>query len=426
MLSTLRPVLPLLLSHCMLISANGMFSSLLGLRSRFEGFSTETTGLIMSGTFVGMLLGALYAVRIVAYVGHIRAFAVLASVMSVAVLSHVLFIDPGFWFVLRVLTGFCIAGLAMIVESWLNAQTVNERRGQVMSAYMIVNYLGYAIGQFLILLDDPKETELFIIASIVLSLALVPILMTRAKAPTPEHSGRLSVKKLFQISPLGLIIVFGSGMLNAPVNSLGAVFGREAGLELSDISVLVACFVGGGMLLQYPIGRLSDKLDRRTVILGVTIVVALLALMVVWALGQATIVLFIAAAIYGSFAYTLYPLGSAQFNDLADSSIRVQVAAGVMMAYGVGAIIGPAISAQFMGYMGPEGLFYYIAILTSCLTVFTLLRKIKRAPTQSNMDKKSVFLPISGISFASRQLYNAAYDSIIKDKHGEKKVDQDQ
>ncbi|MDX1739108.1 MAG: MFS transporter, partial [Alphaproteobacteria bacterium] len=259
MLSALKSILALLLSYGLLISANGMFASLLGLRSRLEGFSTETTGFIMSGMFVGMLIGAFYGVKLVSMVGHIRSFAVLASVMSVAVLSHVLKVDVIFWFILRIVAGFCLSGMTLVVESWLNENSENNQRGKIMSLYMMTNYLGYAIGQYLLLLEEPTKVEPFIIASIVLSLALVPILMTRSKAPAPQAYSRLSPIKLLRISPLGVIGVMAAGMISAPISTLGAVFGREAGLEMAQISTLVACFVLGGMTLQYPIGRISDR-----------------------------------------------------------------------------------------------------------------------------------------------------------------------
>ncbi|MTI08611.1 MFS transporter [Curvivirga aplysinae] len=416
MLSIIRPVIALLLSFGLLITANGMFNTLLGLRSRLEGFTTETTGIIMAGSFLGMLIGAVYAIRIISAVGHIRAFAALASIMSVAVLSHVLWIDAVFWFVLRLMAGFCLSGMTMIVESWLNGNSENSNRGQIMAMYMITNYLGFGIGQFLILLDDPKNTELFIIASIILSLALVPILLTRSKAPPPQPAIRLSMPKLFKISPLGLIGVCAAGLMNAAVNGMGAVFGKEMGLELSDISTLMACFVLGAMVMQYPVGRLSDRFDRRAVIIVVAVATFGMSTIMVSFAENVGIALFAMAAVYGGIAYTVYPLSAAQLNDMADSSMRVQVAAGVMVAYGIGASIGPIAAGQIMGSFGPTGLFYYTATVAVTLTCFTALRMLVRVRTESNIERKSVFMPISGTSFGGKQLYNAALDSVMREK----------
>ncbi len=186
MWNSIKSISSLLLSYGMLLLGNGMIGTLLGIRSRLEEFSMEITGVIMAGFSVGLLMGALYAVRVVAAVGHIRAFAAFASIMSVAVLAHVLFIEPVTWFVLRVVAGFCMAGMVMVVESWVNERTTNNTRGQILSLYMITNYLGAGLGQFMLLVGDPAQFQLFIIASMVYSLALVPILLTRASAPKPS------------------------------------------------------------------------------------------------------------------------------------------------------------------------------------------------------------------------------------------------
>ena len=194
MWTTFKSLLALLSSYGLLLLGNGMINILLGLRSRLEGFSTETTGFIMSGFFIGMLTGALFAVRVVAAVGHIRAFAAFASVMSVAVLAHVLLVNPLVWFVLRLIAGFCMAGMVMVVESWLNERSSNEMRGRVLSIYMMTNYLGAGLGQFMMLVGDPAEFQLFIIASMIYSFALVPVLLTRSNAPKPVAPVRMPFK----------------------------------------------------------------------------------------------------------------------------------------------------------------------------------------------------------------------------------------
>lgn len=213
MLSVLSSIFSLLLSYGLLMLANGMFNTLLSLRSQMEGFSTGTTGFVMAGSFVGMLIGAVYAVRLIAAVGHIRAFAALASIMSVAVLTHLLLTDPIVWFLLRVTTGFCLAGMIMIVESWLNAGADNQHRGQILSLYMMTNYLGAGSGQFLLLAADPAKYQLFVVASIILSLALVPILLTKANAPKPSDPTRISFRALIAISPVGVTGAVCAGLM---------------------------------------------------------------------------------------------------------------------------------------------------------------------------------------------------------------------
>ena len=252
MWNTIRSISSLLLSYGLLLLANGMFGTLLGLRSRLEGFSTEVTGFIMAGFFVGMLMGGIYAVRVVAAVGHIRAFAAFASIMSVAVLAHLLRIDAVTWFVLRIVAGFCMAGMVMVVESWVNERATNTKRGQVLSLYMITNYMGAGLGQFLLLAGEPTKYQLFIIASIVYSIALVPILLTRASAPKPSSPQRISIADLFAISPVGVFGTVCAGMANGSLNSLGAVFARETGLSIAEVSTFMAAAILGAWYCSSP------------------------------------------------------------------------------------------------------------------------------------------------------------------------------
>ncbi len=348
MWSSIKSISSLLLSFGMLLLGNGMVGTLLGIRSRLEEFSMEITGVIMAGFSVGLLMGALFAVRIVAAVGHIRAFAAFASIMSVAILAHVLFIDPVTWFVLRVVAGFCMAGMVMVVESWVNERATNEMRGQILSLYMITNYLGAGLGQFMLLVGDPAQFQLFIIASMVYSFALVPILLTRASAPKPSSPQRMKFRELYAISPVGVIGTVCAGMANSSLYGMGAVFAKEIGLSIGEISAFMAATILGGVTLQFPIGRLSDKFDRRTVLIIASLATGLAALALIWATSQSVSTLFVAAAVYGAFIYTIYPLSVSQVNDLAAPDRLVQVAAGLLIAYGIGASIGPIVAAQSM------------------------------------------------------------------------------
>ena len=405
---TIRSISSLLLSYGMLLLGNGMISILLGLRSRLEGFSTQTTGFIMAGFFVGMLMGALYAMRVVAVVGHIRAFAAFASIMSVAVLAHVLHVDPVTWFVLRVVAGFCMAGMVMVVESWVNERATNKMRGRVLSLYMVVNYLGAGLGQFMVLVGDPAQFQLFVIASMVYSFALVPILLTRASAPKPSSPQRMKFRELFAVSPVGVFGTICAGMAKSSLNGLGAVFAKDVGLSVAEVSAFMAAAILGGMVLQFPIGRLSDKLDRRTVLLMASLATGLAALAVIWATGQAVAILIVAAAIYGGFCYTIYPLSASQVNDLADPDRLVQVAAGLLVAYGIGASIGPVMAARSMAMFGPAGFFLFIAGINCALIAFTIIRIVQRRRGEKS---KAPFLPMGSVGVSGKQLYTAALKS---------------
>jgi len=405
MWSSIKSISSLLLSFGMLLLGNGMIGTLLGIRSRLEEFSMEITGVIMAGFSVGLLMGALYAVRVVADVGHIRAFAAFASIMSVAVLAHVLFIDPVIWFVLRVVAGFCMAGMVMVVESWVNERTTNNTRGQILSLYMITNYLGAGLGQFMLLVGDPAQFQLFIIASMVYSLSLVPILVTRASAPKPSSPQRMKFRELFAISPVGVFGTICAGMANSSLNSMGAVFAKEIGLSIGDVSVFMAAAILGGMALQFPIGRLSDKFDRRTVSISASLATGLAALAVIWATSQPVAILFAAVAFYGAVGFTIYPLSASQVNDLAAPDRLVQVAAGLLVAYGIGASIGPIMAAQSMTAFGPAGFFLFIVGVNSALILFTTIRIIQRRPGEK---AKAPFMPLGGIGVSGKKLYTAA------------------
>ena len=405
---TIKSISSLLLSYGMLLLGNGMISILLGLRSRVEGFSTEITGFIMAGFFVGILMGALFAVRVIAAVGHIRAFAAFASIMSVVVLAHVLFIAPVTWFVLRVVAGFCMAGMVMVVESWVNERATNKTRGQVLSLYMITNYLGAGLGQLMMLVGDPAQFQLFIIASMIYSFALVPILLTRASAPKPSSPQRMRFRELYAISPVGMLGMICAGMISSSLHGMGAIFAKEVGLSVAEVSAFMATAILAGMTLQFPIGHLSDKFDRRTVLMTASIVTALAALGVIWASGQTVMILIAAMAIYGGFCFTIYPLSASQVNDLADPSQLVQVSAGLLIAYGIGASIGPVMAAQSMAIFGPIGFFLFVIAINSVLVLVTVIRIIQR---HRGGKSKAPFMPMGSIGVSSKQLYTAALES---------------
>jgi len=408
MWTTIRSISSLLLSHGLLLVGNGMISSLLGLRSRHEGFSTEITGFVMAGFFVGLLTGGLYAVRVISAVGHIRAFAAFASLMSVAVLAHVLYIDPIVWFALRIIAGFCMAGMVMVVESWVNERATNETRGQVLSLYMIINYLGAGLGQFMLLTGDPAQFQLFIIASMIYSFALVPLLLTRASAPKPSSPRRMSFKKLIAISPIGVFGTICGGMINSSLMGMGAVFAKEVGLAIAEVSSFMAAIILGGMILQFPIGRLSDKFDRRTVLLATSVATVLSALAVIWATDQSMSTLVVCAVVFGGFSFTILPLVSSQVNDLVEREQLVQVSAGLLIAYGIGASVGPVISAQLMALLGPSGLFEMIIGIHGALIVFIIVRIAQRRRGEK---AKSSFQPLGGLGVSSKQLYTEVLKS---------------
>jgi MFS family permease len=406
MLHAARAVFSLLLSYGLLLMGNGLFGTLLGVRATLEGFSTPVTGVIMSGHFIGLLVGGVMAVNVVAGVGHIRAFAAFASIMSVAALFHILMLHPVAWFVLRVATGFCMAGMILVTESWLNERSERSIRGQVLALYMITNYLGSGLGQFLLPMADPAEFQLFCVASIIYSLALVPVLLTTAAAPQPARAERASFRELWRTSPLGLIGACCAGLNNASFFSLGAVYAQGIGLDLKATSLFMASVILGGFLMQWPVGRLSDRVDRRWVLVGVGLTACAASLGVAAVSGA---MIYVAAAIYGGVSFTVYSVCVAHTNDFADPEKRVQTASGLLITYSVGAIVGPILVGFLMGEFAPRALFLYTACVQGFLGLFALYRMTRRRAPASEQRPGVINLP--GGAFTAGELYEGVRES---------------
>jgi len=415
-LATVRSVFSLLLSYGLLLLANGLFGTLLGVRSQIEGFGTEVVGLIMAAYFLGLLQGALRASNIVAAVGHIRAFAAFASVMSVTALLHVVIVDPIVWCVLRFASGFCMAGMIIVTESWLNARSTKRTRGKVMAFYMITNYFSAGCGQFLLTIADPGKFQLFSVASIIFSLALVPVLLTRSTAPKPPQRDPLNLRELWRTSPLGLMGSFCAGMVNASFYSLAPIFALALGFGIGGTSTFMASVIFGGLLLQYPVGHLSDRMDRRVVLTMVVLAtsVACVAIVMVseWSPGW----IYLAGAVYGAFSFTVYSLCVAHANDFASTDKLVQTASGLLTAYGFGAFLGPIIAASFMGRLGPEGLFVMSALVSGFLGGFAIFR-MRRRRTPSK-EKRSRIITMPGGQFTSGEMYASMRNAMDRDLAG--------
>lgn len=403
MFSTLSTVFSLLLSYGLLLLANGLFSTLLGVRTQVEGFSTDLVGFIVASYFFGLLLGGLFAGRVVVRVGHIRSFAAFASLMSVSALLHPIWISVGSWMLLRMLSGFCMAGMVMVTESWLNERASNSNRGQVLSIYMTTNYFAAGTGQFLITAGDPSQFQLFSLASVIFSLALLPVLLTRAKAPIPPPASRMGLVALYRIAPLGMIGVLISGLINASVFGLGPVFAINIGLSEAKLSIFMATVIMSGLLLQWPIGHLSDRIGRGPLLMIIPIVVALAALSIT--LVSDFRLILASVGLFGAFMFTIYSLSAATANDLVSAEQRVQVAGALLITYGTGASIGPIIAGQFMAFMGPHGLFVYFILISLSLALFATIKRRRGGSTET----RKPFIAVPATQATSNQLYVSAH-----------------
>ncbi len=412
MFKTLQSVAALLLSFGLFIMANGLFSTLLGVRTTIEGFSTGTTGIIVASYFFGLLLGARYAVQLVGIGGYIRTFAAFASMMSISALLLVIWVDPYAWMAIRMLAGFCMAGLVMITESWLNERADSSMRGQLLSFYMITNYLGSGCGQFLLPLADPGEFHLFSLVSIIFSLALIPILMTRSVAPPPPRPTPVKLRALFRLSPVSVVGAFCAGWIGATNNGLGPVLTREIGMSLGGTSVFMFCLIFSGLLLQWPIGHLSDRFDRRRVLLVVALITLGSSGLMVVAINlidqYGSFPLFVLAVIFGSTFYTIHSISSAHIADNAAAAGEgmAAVVSGMLLVYGSGAIIGPIVTGQIMARVGPHGMFLSIAVMLLLLCLFVVYRRYRRVALLAS--QKLPFVPVPGTQFTGASLYGAA------------------
>lgn len=377
MLHSLTKSWPLFFGLGLIMLGNGLQGTLLGVRASIEGFDTATIGVIMSLYYFGFLGGSYYVPKMISKVGHIRVFTALASLASSTVLLHGLYPDPWLWAIIRGFTGFAYAGLYIVVESWINNASTNKTRGQMFGIYQIISYGGLMIGQFGLNVADPAEIDLFVMASILVSIALLPIALSSRPAPDFDEPETLSLKRLYVISPLGLVGSFTVGLGTAAVFGLGAVYAKEIGMSLPQISTFMALFIFGAVASQMPIGYLSDKYDRRLVIIGVSGASSVTAMLCYFASGNP----YLLNAIFfllGALTLPIYGLCMAHINDHLTPRQYVGASASAILVNGVGAAIGPLAISVLMSLFGTEIYFPLIACVFFYLLIYGLYRTQKR------------------------------------------------
>jgi MFS family permease len=369
----------LLLGMGMLMLGNGLQGSLLGLRAISEGFGTTVTGLVMTGYYLGFLAGSTLTPRIVMNVGHVRVFSALASVASVAILIHVAAVEPLTWAAMRFVTGFAYAGVYIVAESWLNDRATNESRGQLLSVYMVVMFSGLALGQLLLNVADPSGFFLFLLTSVMISLAMVPIALTAGPAPAFATTEKLSIRQLYRLSPLGVSGAAATGMAHGTLFAMGAVYGDRIGLSVAEISLLMGVTVAGGIVAQWPIGRLSDRFDRRRVITAVALLAAIFALLAALLGGTSLAALLTFTFLLGCMTLPMYSLCIAHTNDYLEPAQMIEGGATLVMVGGIGACIGPPVAATLMGAVGPIVFFVFLAGVHAAIGLFAVYRMSQRA-----------------------------------------------
>ena len=393
MLTAVSSAWALLLGLAVIMLGNGLQGTLLGVRASLEGFSTQMTGVIMTGYFSGFLLGSLVVPRLLKNVGHIRVFAALASVLSAAVLLHSILVDPIVWTAIRVTSGFAVAGLYVVVESWLNDAATNRTRGQLLSVYMVIVLGGMAAGQFLLNLADPGGFELFILISVLVSVSLVPISLSVSPAPRFEAPKHVSLRALYGISPLGLIGCLVVGVAHSTLISMGAIYGRDIGMSVPEISVFMATMLIGGVMLQFPIGRASDVLDRRVVLIVVTLLAGMCALAAGLVGPRSQVALLVLIFFFGGLSYSVYSLCIAYANDHLQPEEMVAASASLILTAGIGLTVGPVLCAQLMELFGPAGYFWTLVAAHVVIGVFGLYRMTRSDTIPREAQTAYVALP---------------------------------
>jgi len=358
----------------------GLQGTLLGLRATLEGFPTPVTGAIMSCYYVGYLLGTSAAPRMLRQIGHVRVFAALAAIASASILVQASFVQSLVWGVTRLLSGVCFAGIYVVAESWLNDRASQTNRGRLLAVYMVVLYVGLGAAQFLLILANPSTPTPFMLVSVLISLSMVPIAVSAQQLPQPALPKKVSYAELYRNSPLGVVAVSVSGMISAIVFSMGPVYARLRGLGNTGIATFMAVSILAAVVTQYPVGRLSDRTDRRTVIAAVCTLATIVAGCIV-AFGEMPRALFLLlSALFSGFALTLYSLSVSHVNDKLEPAQMVDASSALLRLNGGAAAVGPVLAGSLMHAFGPPAYFTTLATLTGALTIYDLWRKSRNKP----------------------------------------------
>lgn len=368
----------ILLGIACLMLANGLQGTLLGVRAGMEGFSTFTTGIMMSGYFIGIFIGSFLAPYLVKRVGHIRVFSALASLASISILLHGVYITPVGWTLMRIVTGICFAGIYVVTESWLNDRASNETRGKVLSVYMVLTTLGMGSGQFLLNLASPSAIDLFILTSVIISFGLIPMLLTAKPAPTFGSSHTMSLIDLYKASPLAVIGNGLTGMAHGTIFGMGAIYASTVLGDVKSISIFMACFLIGGLITQWPIGYISDRVSRRLV-MSVISIAAITACFAAILLPKGSPIFFASILALGGAAMPMYSICIAYANDRLEPRQIVAASGSLVMVSGIGLSTGPIIIAFFMDFYDVTFFFWGIATIFGLILLFTLIRIQSRA-----------------------------------------------
>lgn len=390
MAGQLLPIAALLTSTFLMLLAGGLAGILLPLRGGMEGWSTTTIGWMGTSYSLAFTIGCIVVPHLVRRVGHVRVFSALLTLLSMALLFHALVVSPVAWMIFRGVAGFALAGSYMIIESWLNERVTNETRGRVFSIYMIITMLGLMCGQYILPFGNAAAQTLFIICAIIYAAALLPTALSSAQSPNPLTQVTLDIKGLYRRSPAAVVGSLIAGIVAGTWNFLAAIYGEMNGLSTFGIATMLACAMIGGAIFQYPLGRASDSVDRRYVMVIAGIIGFSLSLVMVLFQPASSAALYVMMFLFGFILYPIYSLNVAHANDYADASEFVQVSSGLLIIYGIGSMLGPAISGPLMDLIGAPGFFVTMAASYGIYGLHAYWR-IRRFERPAISDQKTEF-----------------------------------
>ncbi|MBR9806587.1 MAG: MFS transporter [Alphaproteobacteria bacterium] len=381
----------LLIAAAILYAGNGLQSTLLAVRADLEGFPTAVIGGLTSAYFAGFILGCRFVPGMIKNVGHIRAFVALASIASSSALAHVLFVDPVSWAFLRFVTGFSFAGLTMVLESWINERATNANRGKILSVYRMVDLGSVTIGNLLLAVSAPSGFKLFVLVSILISIALVPVALTKTSSPAPLETAKLDIRELYRVSPVGAVGAMLTGLANAAFWGMAPVFVQKVGYGSAMVAAFMSTAIIGAGLFQFPMGTLSDRIDRRYVIIGASVAGAVAAILLASFAGISQSALLVFGFFFGGLIIPTFGICAAHANDHAAAGKAVATSGGLLLLHGLGSVFGALAGALAMSVFHPAALFWYIAVIYLLLAVFSILRVGLRPST---LTKKMPYIPV--------------------------------
>ena len=414
MIRAIAPVASLLFGTAILLTGQGLQGTLVPVRAALENFTTLSIGLMGAAYFLGFTYGCWKGSKFIQAVGHIRVFAAMTAAASAVPLLHGLWVNSWVWGSLRFVTGFCFAILYLVIESWLNESSSNDNRGKVFSVYILINMTVLGIGQQMLLFSDPLDLNLFALASVLVSLAAVPVLMSTSDTPKAIEHARLDFRYLYKNSPVGMLGTFASGLTNGAFWAMAPVFSVAMSNSISVTANFMTAVVLGGAIGQWPLGWLSDQIDRRHVLAAAAFIGFIVAGFMWFAgdrLASGSIILL--AAVWGSVAFPVYSISVAHANDRAETGNFVMVSAGLLLMYGIGAIIGPFLASAMMTLGSVSDLFLFTAMIHLLLALYVVSRSLQKGQSTSADHK-----PFSD-ALASTQTNSQIYEEELEREHQE-------